>query len=63
MSVRVVADAEFKASGMTLAELVEFVARAQAVGCNPTDVVKATTTIRGRVQQLCLVDPGAGRGR
>ncbi len=48
---------------MTLAELAEFCERAKATGCNMSDVVKAVTTIRGRVRQVSLAAPGGRGGR
>lgn len=48
------AEAADRGSGLTLAELVEFVERARTSGCSDTDAVKATVGIRGRVKTLSL---------
>lgn len=60
MTVRLVAEARDPGSGMTLAELVEFLEQARAHGCSNTDAVKATVSVRGRVKTLSLAAP---RGR
>lgn len=57
MSLRLSADALDQSAGMTLAELAELVRRATVLGCDPASVVKATTTIRGRVKTVELAAP------
>jgi hypothetical protein len=57
VTVRLVAEARNPASGMTLAELEEFVQQAKAHGCSGTDAVKATLSMRGRVKTLSLAAP------
>jgi hypothetical protein len=57
MAVRLTVEAQDHKSGLTLAELVEFVDRAQASGCAGTDAAKATANLQGRVKTLTLVQP------
>lgn len=61
MTIRIVADAAYPKSGLTLAELTEFVERATTTGCNPGDAVRVTSTFGGRVRQIGLIEPHGGR--
>lgn len=58
MTVQVSATAEYQQTGLTLAELGEFVDQARALGCDPHDVVLAQVGWRGKVRSLTLTHPG-----